>query len=308
MLSAALLGAIDHAPVNSLSLGDENLIQAFEMTTSHNDGPWQAELPDGTKATFYSQFEEDRMLTQRYPEWLSMRNGTYLEMGALDGYRLSNTLFFYESLGWRGMLVEPQPACAPLLLQHRPHDAIHMNASCSDFRTLEFQMPNGDACAAGSGGSDFVATGVVSREAMKPINVGCSPIGHMLRVSGVRKLDLWSLDVEGAELETLRGMDWDNIPVHVLLIEMLPGNNPKVRAASAHAPCSCRALILFFLAPPAHAHSKLAPLCCHLPAQGEAGLEEIRQFLHKQGLVNHGRTVGTSGYDELWENPRFRTE
>merc|ERR1711990_692350 len=59
-------------------------------------------------------------------------------------------------------------------------------------------------------------------------------------------------------------MDWD-IPVHTLLIEMLPGNNPK----------------------------------------GDAGLEEIRRFLDSKGMVNGGRGIGTAGYDEGWENPHF---
>merc|ERR1712224_349692 len=111
------------------------------------DGPWRGRLPNGTEATFYSQFDEDRMLLHEYPEWLSRRDGTYLEMGALDGYRLSNSLFFHESLGRRCVLVEPQPSCAPLLLKHRPFDAIYANASCADFRTLSFELPKGDACA-----------------------------------------------------------------------------------------------------------------------------------------------------------------
>ena len=236
LLSAALPGP---SQVHTLSRGDESLILPFERTNSHNDGPWHSQLPNGTAATFYSQFEEDRMLLQRYPEWLDMRNGTYLEMGALDGYHLSNTHFFYESLGWRGVLVEPQPSCVSQILLHRPQDVAFANASCADFRMLEFQLPHGDACAAGSGGSDYVADAVASRERMQPITVQCSPIGHMLKQAGVKKLDLWSLDVEGAELETLRGMDWDAIPVHVLLIEMLPGNNPKVRSRNVTHPLAC---------------------------------------------------------------------
>jgi|TARA_B110000211_G_C14021455_1_gene527882 hypothetical protein len=40
----------------------------------------------------------------------------------------------------------------------------------------------------------------------------------ILKAAGVRYVDFWSLDVEGAELEVLQGMDW-SVPVRVLLIE-----------------------------------------------------------------------------------------
>ena len=40
-----------------------------------------------------------------------------------------------------------------------------------------------------------------------------------MREAGVASIDLFSLDVEGAELTVLQSMDW-SIPVHVFLIEM----------------------------------------------------------------------------------------
>jgi hypothetical protein len=31
----------------------------------------------------------------------------------------------------------------------------------------------------------------------------------------------------------------------------------------------------------------------------------VRSFLHERGFMNGGRSVGTAGYDEVWEHPRF---
>ena len=73
---------------------------------------------------------------------------------------------------------------------HRAEDARYSNASCADFGTLEIMLPHGDACRAGSGGSDYLAPEREANEEMKPITVGCSPIGHMLHDAGVEKLDL----------------------------------------------------------------------------------------------------------------------
>ena len=46
----------------------------------------------------------------------------------------------------------------------------------------------------------------------------CTQIGHVLQSLNIRRVDVWSLDVEGAELSVLQGMDW-SIQVGVLLIE-----------------------------------------------------------------------------------------
>ena len=37
------------------------------------------------------------------------------------------------------------------------------------------------------------------------------------------KIDLWSLDVEGAEIHVLESMNWEIPVVHVLIIERNPG-------------------------------------------------------------------------------------
>ena len=46
------------------------------------------------------------------------------------------------------------------------------------------------------------------------VRVPCTGLGKLLRQAGVTKVDLLSLDVEGAELTVLNTMDWD-IPVRV---------------------------------------------------------------------------------------------
>ena len=53
----------------------------------------------------------------------------------------------------------------------------------------------------------------------KPIDVPCRPLGAMLREAGVAFIDLFSLDVEGGELQVLETMDW-SIPVRVWVVEL----------------------------------------------------------------------------------------
>ena len=48
----------------------------------------------------------------------------------------------------------------------------------------------------------------------------CTGLGRYLRLVGVDTLDLFSLDVEGGELEVLKTMDW-TIRVGLLMIEVV---------------------------------------------------------------------------------------
>ena len=44
-------------------------------------------------------------------------------------------------------------------------------------------------------------------------------MGDVLKLLGVRRIDFFSIDVEGAEVYVIDSMDWANIPVHVVMIE-----------------------------------------------------------------------------------------
>ena len=44
-----------------------------------------------------------------------IRNGFFIEAGAYDGEKLSNTLFFELKQSWTGLLIEPNPDAFELL-------------------------------------------------------------------------------------------------------------------------------------------------------------------------------------------------
>ena len=56
------------------------------------------------------------------------RGGTFVEAGANDGIRQSNTYYLEKVLGWKGVLVEPMPELASLCSQRRP-GSIVVNAA-----------------------------------------------------------------------------------------------------------------------------------------------------------------------------------
>ena len=46
-------------------------------------------------------------LDQKLCEFLNYKDGFFVELGANDGIRQSNTFYFEKNLNWRGILIEP---------------------------------------------------------------------------------------------------------------------------------------------------------------------------------------------------------
>ena len=52
--------------------------------------------------------------------WLDFRDGFFIEAGANNGVKFSNTLFFERYRNWRGLLIEPIPDLAAQCRENRP--------------------------------------------------------------------------------------------------------------------------------------------------------------------------------------------
>ena len=72
-------------------------------------GLWACtELNLAVQVPWSSQFGEDAWLDAHLLH--GKRGGFYLEMGALDGVKLSNSRWFYQAARWRGVLIEACPS------------------------------------------------------------------------------------------------------------------------------------------------------------------------------------------------------
>ena len=83
-----------------------------------------------------SQDGEDRYLVDTYFKGLC--GGTYLELGALDGVRFSNSHLFEFGFGWSGVLIEPNPKSFKALQTNRPKNRLHNVAVCDVSREVHF--------------------------------------------------------------------------------------------------------------------------------------------------------------------------
>ena len=74
---------------------------------------------------FYSQLKQDKYL---YDNFFNSKknNGFFLEIGADDGIRFSNSYFFEKHLNWDGICIEASPTRYKELVNNR--NSINVNA------------------------------------------------------------------------------------------------------------------------------------------------------------------------------------
>jgi FkbM family methyltransferase len=150
----------------------------------------------------------------RQDEWLFSKlqdqlQGYFVEVGAYDGLRHSNTLALENYLDWTGILVEPIPELFEQMKANRP-DCQHSNHVISDFDGFGHQFATGD----GNGRAFSGLTGRMSDEwyaehkrrgsVMSSVNP-ISLANLLEKFKAPKVIDYLSLDVEGAEYTILEG-------------------------------------------------------------------------------------------------------
>jgi len=150
------------------------------------------------------------------------RGGIFVELGAVDGIKYSNTRFFEDTLDWSGLLIEGSKENFLSLYHNRPRSAKAWSSICDAVGT---QLFVGDGAAAGAVDSltekHLLSFGKFFKS-MDPYEVPCEPLSDILARSGVTHIDLFSVDMSGAEAIALRTFDWAAVSVDVLILNPGP--------------------------------------------------------------------------------------
>lgn len=169
-------------------------------------------------------------------QMLGQRNGFYVELGANDGITQSNTaaLEFFD--GWRGVLIEPVPAQFAKLKTNRSSRRNSLvNAACVGFGfprdTIKLAEANlmTTPIEGASDIKDRIQHASIGRSIQEEyresptveiIEVPAITLTEVLmRTNAPRTIDFLSLDVEGGELEVLRGIRFDLFAFRWMVIE-----------------------------------------------------------------------------------------
>jgi FkbM family methyltransferase len=171
---------------------------------------------------YHSQWGQDAFI-ERF--LMPHANGTFFEAGALDGLHLSNTLFFERERNWRGVLVEMLPWAFPALPNNRPRahcvqaalgqEAIHqLYLDAGDRSCLLRHMKPQDVIYLERHYRD-----IEPKPAYTVRWVAVRPVMAVIEEAGLTHIDYFSLDVEGAELDILQGIDFSRVRIDLFGIE-----------------------------------------------------------------------------------------
>ena len=150
--------------------------------------------------------------------------GFFVEVGANDPYERSQT-WHLEKLGWTGVLIEPQPDLAAKLVGGRA--AMVFAVACSSPDNAGRTMPLHIAGPMSSLNRDRMSPGAEPELIM---DVPVRALDDILAQAGAPSpIDFLSVDVEGHELEVLRGFDFARWRPRLILLDDHVGDLKKHR-------------------------------------------------------------------------------
>jgi FkbM family methyltransferase len=164
----------------------------------------------------YSQYGEDKIIHRIFGEKYL---GVCIEVGAFDGRTGSNTLAF-EEIGWKTILVEPNPLLAEKIRNERPAATLFECAVGAECGEVQLAIPLGaETLASVSRDPSQISRMECSGEAVDRITVPQRTIDEIISEAGVDKIDFITIDVEGYELEALKGFDISRWHPRIVILE-----------------------------------------------------------------------------------------
>eukprot|EP01040_Poterioochromonas_malhamensis_P008934 gene8934-9673_t len=180
--------------------------------------------------------------------------GIALELGSLDGTPMTHSMTYWMEhlLDWKRILVEANPRHKKNMKQEN-NNAFSVNAAiCNNSSQLlhyavtqpvvtsgilEFMNPNFlqrfhrkiyEAC---NPKGDL--SSIKDWKIFKDVSlIHCLPLSLVFREAGVNYINLFILDVEGAELQILESIDWSQVQFDVICVEteaaLRPANYPAL--------------------------------------------------------------------------------
>lgn len=162
----------------------------------------------------YSQHGEQATILAYF---CGKRNGTFLDIGANDGVRFSNTRALVD-LGWFGTYVEPSPIAFAELRANFPHAKAFPVAIAEADGALE--LWESDASS-----HRLISTTIASERhrwgvcRFNGIQVEGWTISRLLAESGDGRYNFISIDAEGADLAILKQIDLTALGVSMVCVE-----------------------------------------------------------------------------------------
>jgi FkbM family methyltransferase len=170
----------------------------------------------GAEKNLYSQHAEEVVIRDFFQD---RRNGVFLDVGCAWPVLYSNTYYLERELDWTGIGVDGLPDYGPRWKKRRPGSRFfnfivtdHSDTTESFYRTVR---------------RDLLGISRLSKEEKshrrvryEEIRVPTITLTQLLERNGIAKIDLLSMDIEGAETLALAGFDVERFQPELAVIEV----------------------------------------------------------------------------------------
>jgi len=174
---------------------------------------------------FYSQENQDKYLEENI--FKGYKNGFFIDVGAHDGVTINNTLYFEKNNNWKGINIEPIENVYNKLVINRPKC---ININCAVYNNdgeTDFICNNGYTEMI-SGIKDtfderhnmrLLYENSIMGSTTELIKVKTLKLKTILDKYNIRHVNYLSIDVEGAEFEVIKSIDFDKVFIDVIGFE-----------------------------------------------------------------------------------------
>ena len=175
-----------------------------------------------TDRKLYSQDNQDYIVYNNF--FKNKKDGVFCDVGGNHPLNINNTRYF-EELGWSGYVFEPLPYMKLLWEKHRKAKFFPFGASDKNDK-LTFSIVK-DV----TGWEDMLSFVKETRDEdygyeTEEITIEVKPLKEVFEIENIIHIDYMSIDVEGHELNVLKGIDFDKVRINVLTIENNYPENP----------------------------------------------------------------------------------
>lgn len=171
---------------------------------------------------YYSQYNQDFFVDSKLLNY--KENGIFIDIGAWDGIRYSNSYFFEKNRNWTGVCVEPLPCEYKKLVNNRKctclNLAISTNEGVEDF--VRIDHPGGGGMLSGLANKynkAHMKRVNNFKDKIQKIKVECKTFNNLFETLGIFKIDYCSIDVEGPDFDILKSINFKKFDIKIFSIE-----------------------------------------------------------------------------------------
>ena len=183
---------------------------------------WNCERSFFWNENFASQSGQDKIIKNSF--FRSKKNGYFVEIGAFDGVLGSNCIHFEKSMNWEGLAIEPSKIQFEKLSKNRNCKVLNKAISSTE-KDVEFiEVIEGLTQMSGIDDDNYSAKLIIENNKKNKFNKNKMKTSTFEKSILTKEIDYLSIDIEGAELDVLKSINFQEYIIKVISVE---NNNPE---------------------------------------------------------------------------------